>query len=136
MQTRLLRADVLISLAVNANVKLRDTEQALHYFERAYELRRDDFTRTLLACYRARAGRVEEARAVLRETVITPANYYNRACTHALLGDIDEAFDFLRRSFDEFLLTPGALERQKVWAREDPDLAPLREDPRFDALLR
>jgi tetratricopeptide (TPR) repeat protein len=135
-ETRLWRAEVLISLAVNANVKLRDPARALGYFERAYELRQDDWMRTLLACYRARAGRAEEARAVLRDTVVTPESYYNRGCTHALLGEPDEALDFLRRAFAEYELTPGALERQKEWARDDPDLRSLRDDPRFQALVR
>lgn len=130
------QADVLISLAVNANVKLRDPERALGYFERAYRLRdADDFMRVLLACYRARAGRELEARAVLRELPVSPYNYYNLACTHALLGDTELALDFLRRDFAEMRSSPGQLERQKEWAAGDPDLASMRDDARFQALV-
>jgi hypothetical protein len=132
----ILRADALVSLAVNANVKLRDQEKAVDYFERAYELRKDDFTRVLLACYRARAGRDLEARDALRDTPVIPANYYNLACTYALLGDADLALDFLRRDFEEMRATPSSLARQKEWAQDDPDLESLRDDPRFQDLVR
>jgi len=135
LASRSLRSSVLISLAVNANVKLRDTAKALAYFERAFELRQDDFTRTLLACYRARAGRAEEARALLREMPESPYNYYNLACTFALLGDKELALDYLAREFQSGKKSAGAIERQRVWARTDPDLASLQSDPRFSALV-
>jgi tetratricopeptide (TPR) repeat protein len=51
---RNLRSTALVSLAVNANVKIGDPERALAYYERAYALRQDEFMRVLLACYRAR----------------------------------------------------------------------------------
>jgi hypothetical protein len=129
------RASVLISLAVNANVKLGDPARALGYFERAWELRQDDFTRVLLACYRARAGRTAEARAVLADLPPSPSNSYNLACTWALLGERELALEHLRREFEGLRAGPGALERQRQWAARDPDLASLRGDPRFQALI-
>ena len=129
------RADVLVSLAVNANVKLRDVEKAVDYFERAYALREDDFMRVLLACYRARAGRDAEARVALRDLPVAPANFYNLACTYTLLGDLELGLDYLRRDFAELRTSPGQLERQKSWARGDPDLENLAGDPRFEALV-
>jgi len=129
------KSGVLVSLAVNANVKLKDAKRAVEFFERAYELDQSDFMRILLACYRARVGRDDEARALLRDTPIGPGNYYNAACTHALLGDVELALDYLRRDFDEMRTSAGARERQKDWARGDPDLASLTEDPRFRALV-
>ena len=131
---RRLRSDALVSLAVNANVKLGQAEQAVEYFEQAFELREDDFTRILLACYRARVGRHEEARAVIAETPVLPGNYYNLACTYALMGEPDLALDFLERDFREIRSSPGALERQKEWARGDPDLEAVWKHPRFVAL--
>lgn len=133
-QTELLRADALLSLAVNANVRGKDPERALRFFERAFEIDQREFMRVLLACYRARSGRHDEARAVLRGVQPSPSLYYNLACTHALLGDVDESIEYLRRELEENQPTPGALARQRAWAREDPDLSALRGDPRFERL--
>ena len=128
-------ADVYVSLAVNANVKGAEPERALGYFEKAYELRQDDFMRVLLACYRARAGRADDARAILADAVLAPANYYNMACTYALLGEPERALDYLARDFAENHASPASLERQQTWAAGDPDLASLAGDPRFASLL-
>jgi tetratricopeptide (TPR) repeat protein len=129
-------AGMLTSLAVNANVKQRRPAEALEYFERAYELDQSDFMRVLLACYRARAGRTEEARAALADVPVSPNNFYNLACTYALLGEPQLALDFLRRDLGELRASRGARARQKRWAQDDPDLAALKGDPRFDALVR
>lgn len=129
------RADVLVGLAVNANVKRHSHEAAVEYFERAWALRQDDFMRVLLACYRARAGRHAEARAVLRDVLVSPTNFYNLACTYALLGERELALDFLGRALGELRATPGQLERQKTWARGDPDLESLRGAARFQDLV-
>ncbi|MEW6073074.1 MAG: hypothetical protein AB1726_10860 [Planctomycetota bacterium] len=134
-RTRTLRADVLLSLAVNANVRLGDPEKALGYFERAFALDRRDFMRGLLACYRARSGRDVEARSVLRRLHPAPDLYYNLACTYALLGEAEEALDWLQRDLEENHPTAGSRRRQQEWARSDPDLASLREDPRFARLV-
>jgi len=129
------RADALLSLAVNANVKQKDTSAALEWFEQAFELKQTDFMRVLLACYRARSGRDEEARAVLREVSPDPTLFYNLACTHALLGDLDVAVDFLARELAENQPTERARERQRQWARDDPDLEALRGYPPFERLV-
>ena len=129
-----MRAGVLISLAVNANVRLKDTERALAYFERAYELRQDAFATVLLACYRARSGREQEARAALARVVPEPGLYYNLACTHALLGDTERALSFLELELSVNHTTRGGRERQRAWARDDPDLTSLRGEARFQEL--
>jgi len=134
-QTRAQLANALLSLAVNANVRLNDKDKALGYFERAYALDKSDFMRVLLACYRARSGERAEAMAVLAGVEPTPRLYYNLACTYALLGMPEEALDYLQLEFSENLDSPGALLRQKRWARDDPDLASLRELPRFQRLI-
>ena len=129
-----MRAGVLISLAVNANVRLKDTERALEFFERAYELRQDAFATVLLACYRARSGKEREARAALARVVPEPGLYYNLACTHALLGDTQRALSFLELELSVNHTTRGARERQRAWARDDPDLSSLRSEARFEEL--
>ena len=130
-----LRSSALVSLAVNANVKMGDPQRALRYFERAFELRQDEFMRVLLACYRARSGHAEEARAILREIAPSPHNLNNVACTWALLGERELALDCLRRNLDQSPMSTLAREKQREWARRDPDLASLRGDPRFRELV-
>ncbi|MFO1009182.1 MAG: hypothetical protein U1F29_03885 [Planctomycetota bacterium] len=130
-----MRSSALVSLAVNANVKQKDPVKALAYFERAWALRQDEFMRVLRACYSARAGRADEARAILREIAPSPLSHYNMACTYALCGDVEPALDFLRREFEENQVSPGAAAKQRAWAKTDPDLASLRGDPRFEAIV-
>jgi len=134
-QARRDQADVLVSLAVNANVRLRSPERALEFFERAYALNQNDFMRVLLACYRARSGQPEQARSLLREIVVTPSLYYNLACTHALMGEPEPALDYLAREFAENHPDPASLARQKEWAAGDPDLASIADHPRFERLI-
>jgi tetratricopeptide (TPR) repeat protein len=134
--TRAQIAGMYTSLAVNANVKARRPEQALEYFEQAYALEQSEVMRVRLECYRARAGRADEARAALELVPVSPNNYYNLACTHALLGERELALDFLRRDFAELRTSRGARARQAEWARKDPDLASLGDDPRFQELVR
>ncbi len=57
-----------------------------------------------------------------------PQVLYNVACVYALLGEADRAIDCLERS-----LTHGWGQRQ--WMEHDPDLASLRDHPRFKALV-
>jgi len=72
---------------------------------------------------------------LLEGVVPAPAVHYNLACAHALLGDSDVALEFLRLELSEPGATAGARARRKQWAREDPDLASLRDDPRFQTLV-
>ncbi len=130
-----LLAGALVSLAVHANVRLAKPEQALAYYERAYALKQDDFMRVLLACYRARSGKAAEARSLLNSVAVAPSLYYNLACTHALLGDREQALFWLRKEFAENHPEPASLQRQRIWARQDPDLVSLRKDPGFQALV-
>lgn len=132
---RALQATTLVSLAVNSNVKLARPEEAREYYERAYVLRQDDFMRVLLACYRARSGRDVEARALLREHRPGPQTWYNLACTYALLGETERALEFLEIELAENHPSEASRRKQQEWAARDPDLASLRDDPRFVELV-
>jgi tetratricopeptide (TPR) repeat protein len=58
-----------------------------------------------------------------------PIAWYNLACSYALLGMVERAFESLERS-----LRLGY--RHLNHLRRDPDLKSLRRDPRFARLLR
>ncbi len=133
---RALRSTALVSLAVNANVRLLDKGKALTYYERAYELRQDEFMRVLMACYRARSGQEAESRSLLRSIRPGPGTWYNLACTHALLGDTSRALDYLEAEITRNHASLESANRQRAWAEEDPDLASLRGEARFERIVR
>ena len=58
----------------------------------------------------------------------TPDDWYNLACLESLFGNLDTAFDHLRRAFEE------KKEHTRL-AWRDPDLAALRRDPRFEEIM-
>lgn len=60
-----------------------------------------------------------------------PIPWYNLACSYALLGMLNPAFAALQRAFDL-----GYHLRYRRNLLRDPDLAALRQDPRFLRLLR
>jgi adenylate cyclase len=59
-----------------------------------------------------------------------PRTTYNLACAYSLLGESEKALDFL-----EFSIKAGRPVRMCEWAMIDPDLAHVRENPRFGALI-
>ncbi len=129
-------AQVHVSLAVNANVLRKDTKAAGYHCRRAFELDGSDFNRVFYACYLARAGKKERAERLAEAVEEGPSLYYNLACTWALLGEKDRALKLLERDFAENYLTARARNLHREWALKDRDLASLREDPRFRALMK
>ncbi|MGB7924210.1 MAG: protein kinase [Pyrinomonadaceae bacterium] len=109
-------------------------EEALEAARTAVELGGD--TPLLLAtlgCAYAEAGHTPEARRVLDRLneaaagrYVTP---YHRALVHLLMGERDEALALLEES-----LAVG--DPWFVWLGTEPQLDPLRDDPRFKELLR
>jgi len=58
-----------------------------------------------------------------------PVDFYNLACAHALAGNPDQALDNVERAI-------GAGVKRRDQYESDPDLASLREMPRFKALMQ
>ncbi|SHJ19398.1 adenylate cyclase [Shimia gijangensis] len=54
---------------------------------------------------------------------------YNAACTYAQLGEIDLAFEMLNKWIEK------AATNLLLWFQKDPDLGPIRNDPRYQGLL-
>jgi mannose-6-phosphate isomerase-like protein (cupin superfamily) len=80
------------------------------------------------------AGRLEDGRAIMEQLIAEKPDYwatsYNAACFESLAGNPDAAFEHLRRAKE--LDAEG---ESTQYFREDSDLDPLRDDPRFQELL-
>lgn len=80
------------------------------------------------------AGRYEEGRAIMKQLIAQKPDYwpttYNAGCFEALAGNADVAFEHLRRAKE--LDSEGDSAK---YFREDADLDPIRDDPRFQELL-
>jgi adenylate cyclase len=78
-------------------------------------------------------GRVDEARAWTRRSCELepeePYVHYNAACVLAQLGEVDDALIALENGTEDGRLCRPA------WVEHDEDLAALRGNPRFEALL-
>ena len=101
--------------------------------ERRLQRRPDDVRALLLGAVQAAiAG--DAARAVAygeRAMVARPDDFstaYNVACAYAVLGDRERALELLDRAVRGGRGNLG-------WIENDPDLDPLRDDPRFAAIL-
>ncbi|HEX8162267.1 MAG TPA: protein kinase [Pyrinomonadaceae bacterium] len=109
-------------------------DDALAAFERERAFAGDTpTTRLKHAHVLAAVGRADEARAVLNELLkrrdrewVTP---HEIGVVYALLGDRDEAFTWLQRAAREHAIGVA-------FVKVDPQLDPLRDDPRFNELLR
>jgi serine/threonine protein kinase len=91
----------------------------------------DPRARILLGGDYAELGRVEDA---MRETTLAitlrtneASILYNAACTFCLLKKKPEALDALRKAWETGFKDAG-------WARRDPDLALLQDDPEFQRM--
>jgi serine/threonine protein kinase len=91
----------------------------------------DARARVLLGGNYADLGREDDSLRELNLAVTLRANeasiLYNAACTYCRLNRKTEALDTLRRAWEAGFRDP-------VWARRDPDLALVRDDPEFDRM--
>ena len=117
----------------------RQIEQAglrfqIGMFEVALESDADDTEalRFLAHAYGAVGRHAERLQADQRLTALLPRDpraYYNLACSHALMGQGDEAIAALEQACGLGFSDP-------VLLRRDDELDSLREDPRFQAIER
>lgn len=78
--------------------ELKDYEKALADYDKAIELNPEDATA-----------------------------YYNFACIKSIMGEIDIAFDYLKKAIERG--------QDKAWAWEDEDLDNLQIDERFEEIV-
>lgn len=108
-------------------------EQAVDAIRQRLELNPEDQRALHLGCsLLVSAGEVEQgldlARKLLKLASNDPGALYNATCAFANAGRTDEAIELLGRRVEL-----GGLYRE--WVEHDPDLAALRNNPRFEALL-
>jgi non-specific serine/threonine protein kinase len=88
----------------------------------------DARARVLMATDYAELGRVEDAIRELNLAITLRANeasiLYNAACTYAILKRKREALETIKKAWEAGF-------KDSVWARRDPDLALLHDDPDF-----
>jgi len=106
-------------------------DEAIGAFEKVVEFDPGNrLAHATLAGYYRRLGQDAEAKKHITIALSTmkDENEYNRACFEAICGNADQAIELLK----------VALEQKQTsldWARRDPDLDFIREDPRYKALV-
>lgn len=113
---------------IRRNIQLRAVAAFENHLKQVPE---DARARILVGGYYAELERVEDA---MRETTMAMtlrANeasiLYNAACIYCLLKKKPEAMDALRKAWEAGF-------KDATWARRDPDMALLHDDPEFDRL--
>jgi adenylate cyclase len=108
-------------------------EEAVSAFERAVQLTGNREALPALGHAFALSGNPEQARGILEELRRVPEDRYQAAPltarVHLGLGQLDEAFECLRRGIEERSFWT-------VFLNVDPLYDPIRSDPRFQELLR
>ena len=91
----------------------------------------DARARVLMATDYAELGRVDDAIRELNMSMALRANeasiLYNAACTYAILNRKREALETIKKAWEAGF-------KDSVWARRDPDLALLHDEPEFRRL--
>jgi non-specific serine/threonine protein kinase len=91
----------------------------------------DARARVLMATDYAELGRVDDAIRELNMSMALRANeasiLYNAACTYAILNRKREALETIKKAWEAGF-------KDSVWARRDPDLALLHDEPEFQRL--
>jgi TolB-like protein/Flp pilus assembly protein TadD len=129
----------LLSLILRKLGRLQEAEAAtregFNRIERYLEINPRDPRALYHGGHRLREmGRREEAREwIERARAVAPGDpavLYNAACFYSVIGERDRALDVL-----EEMAQSDQAGTSKDWMANDPDLDPLRELPRFQAIL-
>jgi hypothetical protein len=78
-------------------------------------------------------GKTDEAHEILDELMEPPGQAYvspfHVALVYIALGEVDHALTWMEKAYEDRSLMMS-------WARNDPRLDPLRDEPRFQELMR
>ncbi len=110
-----------------------DAKKAIREFEDAERLPGgSNYSSFGKACVYAATGKPDKAQAELKKLVDRSKQayvpYYYLAVISTAMGDKDKAFEYLAMSYAE-------RDSEKVFLKFDPQLDPLRDEPRFDDWL-
>jgi tetratricopeptide (TPR) repeat protein len=106
-------------------------EDAIAAYQRAIELDPNDaVSQASFAAACRELGREQEYEEHIQRARGLMANEsdYNKACIESIAGNVEAALEHLAKALEKH---PG----QRAWARRDPDLAFIRDDPRFRELV-
>jgi tetratricopeptide (TPR) repeat protein len=105
-------------------------EEAIPFLQKSYDLKpRAMPLLSLAGVYRKLGQTAEYERAAQQvRAMLAEDDWYNRACLESVCGDVGRAIELLKIAAEK-----GALDRE--WAQRDPDLAWIREDPRFGEIV-
>ncbi len=116
-----------------AYLQMKEYDKAIDAFQRASQSENHPYVQVLLGSAYAAAGKQTEAREVLahleQNRIEMHAHAYAVALLYMELGETDAAFEWLETSFAQ-------RSEEVLMIKADPQLDPLRPDPRFQDLMR
>ena len=131
-QSRCLRVQILRGTGHTA-LAMEEAREAVKVLEKHLDWHPDDARGLHLGAGSLVAlGQTERAKSWLRRALQLdpddPIVLYNVACNFATLGEVDESLGYLEQAIEHGTVSSD-------WMRNDEDLASLRGDPRYTALL-
>ena len=132
-QSRCLRVQILRGTGHEA-LAIAEAREAVGVLEKYLEWHPDDARSLHLGAGSLIVlGQIERAKKWLRRALQLdpddPIVLYNVACNFATLGESEESLDFLEQAVEHGTVSSD-------WMRNDEDLVPLRDNPRYNALLQ
>ena len=132
-QSRCLRVQILRGTGHTA-LAIEEAREAVDVLEKHLEWHPDDARGLHLGAGSLIVlGQMERAKDWLRRALELdpddPIVLYNVACNFATFGEIEESLDYLEHAVEHGTVSSD-------WMRNDEDLASLRSNPRYEALLQ
>ncbi len=132
-QSRCLRVQILRGTGQEA-LAIEEAREAVSVLEKHLEWHPDDARSLHLGAGSLIVlGQIERAKRWLRRALQLdpddPIVLYNVACNFATLGETEESLDYLEKAVEHGTVSSD-------WMRNDEDLVPLRDNPRYGELLR
>jgi TolB-like protein/Flp pilus assembly protein TadD len=132
-QSRCLRVQILRGTGHEA-LAIEEAREAVGVLEKHLEWHPDDARSLHLGAGSLIVlGQIERAKNWLRRALQLdpddPIVLYNVACNFATLGESEESLDYLEQAVEHGTVSSD-------WMRNDEDLVPLRDNPRYGALLQ